>query len=39
MRSLIGMSRAAAYAELDPDVQARALGVVFDGLKPAAAGP
>jgi hypothetical protein len=29
---LIGMSRAAAYAELDPDVRARALGVVFDGL-------
>jgi AcrR family transcriptional regulator len=29
---LIGMSRAAAYAELDPGVRARALGVVFDGL-------
>jgi AcrR family transcriptional regulator len=29
---LIGMSRAAAYAQLDPDVRARALGVVFDGL-------
>ena len=29
---LIGMSRAAAYAQLDPGVRARALGVVFDGL-------
>jgi AcrR family transcriptional regulator len=29
---LIGMSRAAAYTRLDPDVRARALGVVFDGL-------
>jgi AcrR family transcriptional regulator len=29
---LIGMSRAAAYAELDPGVRARALAVVFDGL-------
>jgi hypothetical protein len=29
---LIGMSRAAAYAQLDPEVRARALGVVFDGL-------
>lgn len=30
---LIGMSRAAAYTQLDPDVRARALGVVFDGLR------
>lgn len=29
---LIGTSRAAAYARLDPEVQARALAVVFDGL-------
>jgi len=29
---LIGMSRAAAYAQLDPGVRARALRVVFDGL-------
>ena len=31
---LAGMSRAAAYAPLDPGVRARALGVVFDGLRP-----
>jgi len=31
---LIGASRAAAYARLDPDVQARALAIVFDGLAP-----
>jgi AcrR family transcriptional regulator len=29
---LIGMSRAGAYAQLDPGVRARALRVVFDGL-------
>jgi AcrR family transcriptional regulator len=29
---LIGMSRAAACAQLDPGVRARALRVVFDGL-------
>jgi AcrR family transcriptional regulator len=29
---LIGMSRAGTYAELSPEVRARALGVVFDGL-------
>jgi len=29
---LIGASRAAALAHLDPGVQARALGIVFDGL-------
>jgi AcrR family transcriptional regulator len=36
---LIGMSRAAAYASLDPQVRTRALDVVFDGLTgPATAG-
>jgi hypothetical protein len=31
---LIGASRAAAYAHLDEEVQARALAIVFDGLAP-----
>jgi AcrR family transcriptional regulator len=31
---LIGTSRAAASARLDPEVQARALAIVFDGLAP-----
>ncbi len=29
---LIGASRATAFAHLDEDVQARALGIIFDGL-------
>jgi len=29
---LIGASRAAAFAHLDQNVQARALAIVFDGL-------
>jgi AcrR family transcriptional regulator len=29
---LIGMSRAGAHAQLDPEVRTRALGVIFDGL-------
>jgi AcrR family transcriptional regulator len=32
---LIGMSRGAATVPLDPAVQARALAVIFDGLRPA----
>jgi hypothetical protein len=31
---LIGASRAAAYAHLDEEVQARTLAIVFDGLAP-----
>jgi AcrR family transcriptional regulator len=31
---IVGMSRAAAHVQLDPEVQARALGVMFDGLAP-----
>jgi hypothetical protein len=36
---LIGTSRAAAYAHLDTEVQARALAIVFDGLAPRATKP
>jgi AcrR family transcriptional regulator len=36
---LIGTSRAAAYARLDSEVQARALAIVFDGLAPRAEAP
>jgi AcrR family transcriptional regulator len=32
---LVGASRAAEYAALDPEVQARAMAIVFDGLRPA----
>jgi AcrR family transcriptional regulator len=35
---LIGASRAAAFAHLDQNVQARALAIVFDGLRGPAAG-
>jgi AcrR family transcriptional regulator len=31
---LVGTSRAAEHARFDPDVQARTLAVVFDGLRP-----
>ncbi len=36
---LIGTSRAAAYAQLDEDVQARTLAIVFDGLSPGGGEP
>lgn len=36
---LIGTSRAAAYARLDEQVQARTLAIVFDGLAPRPTGP